>query len=201
MAADHTRGLRGHIRQMAGYKQEVEVRVEGWGGCFHVARRRPRQQQQHVRENCQKGRDELFCVMRRRRRRAAGTSITYAGVLQMHTACENHIQAACAVSPKASWVKATNCCTRVDGETSGAASGLWRRNPSEQTRNIPGTSGRPHLADHADLLTLQLPSAPNTLPGASFPPRSRPYEKKKDAQTLKAFTFGLIASVCSDCWF
>lgn len=34
VAADHTRGLRGHIRQMAGYKQEVEVRVEGWGGVF-----------------------------------------------------------------------------------------------------------------------------------------------------------------------
>lgn len=159
-------------------------------------------------------------MMRRRHRRAAGTSITYAGVLQMHTACENyasaHVWVACAVSPKASWVKATNCCTGVDVETSGAASGLSRRNRREGTRSgfqeraaihtslMAPTSSRYHS------LQLETPSQlkPSTSrpPGASFPPRSPPYGTRREAQTrgkdvvtLKAFTFGLIVTVCSDC--
>lgn len=36
------------------------------------------------------------------------------------------------VSPKASWSKATDCCTRADVEASGAASGLSKRDQSFQ---------------------------------------------------------------------
>ena len=53
-----------------------------------------------------------------RRRRTAGT-VTYAGLYQMRTTCENYAQAhvrggggcVCACARVGSWVKATNCCT------------------------------------------------------------------------------------------
>lgn len=159
-------------------------------------------------------------MMRRRHQRAAGTSITYADVLQMHTACENyaraHVWVACAVSPKARWVKATNCCTRVDVETSGAASGLSRRNRRGQTRSRFQERAAIHTSlialtsSHYHSLQLETPSQLKPkcqqTPGASFPPRSRPNGMRREAQkrgknvvTLKAFTFGLIVTVCSDC--
>lgn len=96
-----------------------------------------------------------------------------------------------------------------------AHASTWKRAEKTEERKRGADSRKEADLFLTDLLTLWLPPARNTLPaqprceqtpGASFAPRSRPYRRRreagtreKDVVTLKAFTFGLIATVCSDC--
>lgn len=97
---------------------------DGAGGCFRVARRgapAAAGMSGKISKN-----EQTSCWVSR--------APACSGASRMQ-ACQNYARAhvrvarAC-VPPKASWSKATDCCTRANVETSGAASGLSKRDQS-----------------------------------------------------------------------
>lgn len=136
----------------------------------------------HQQQQGGKGGDELFCVMRRRR--AAGARISYAGVLQTHTACDNYARAAVRVPYLHRRAGSRPQIVAHASKSLGEQREDWQGGTEENSRNE-----RPSTP-------LISPTSISRDPGTRRGART----SGKDAATLKTFTFGLIiASVCSDC--